>query len=65
MKSDNGCNIATSLVSGKDHVLSSKWDIPIAANLKITYSDKINILNVFTDPANADYSSGFSAEFKI
>jgi len=65
MKSDNGTSVATSLVSGKDHIVSSKWDMPIAKNLKITYSDKINIVNMITDPANANYQSGFSAEFKI
>lgn len=65
MKSDNGCGIAASLVSGKDHVVSSKWDMPIASNLKITYSDKMDVLKAWTDPANANYSSGFSAEFKI
>lgn len=65
MKSDNGCNVAASLVSGKDHIVSSKWDIPIASNLKVTYSDKIDIAKTFTDPSNAGYSSGFSAEFKI
>jgi len=65
MKSDNGTSVATSLVSGKDHIVSSKWDMPIAKNLKITYSDKINIVNMISDPANANYQSGFSAEFKI
>jgi len=65
MKSDNGTGVATSLVAGKDTIVSSKWDIPIASNLKITYSDKIDIVNMVKDPANANYQSGFSAEFKI
>jgi hypothetical protein len=65
MKSSNGASVAASLVSGKDHVVSSKYDIPIAKNLKITYSDKVDILKFFTDGSNANYSSGFAAEFKI
>jgi len=65
MKSDNGNNVAASLVSGKDHIVSSKWEMPVASNLKITYSDKINLVNMIRDPANANYQSGFSAEFKI
>jgi len=54
-----------SLNSGENHTVSSKWDMPVASNLKISYADKVDLLKTFTDPSNANYQSGFSAEFKI
>jgi len=65
MKTANGCSVGMSLNSGENHIMSSKWDMPVASNLKITYADKIDLLKVFTAPADANYQSGFSAEFKI
>lgn len=39
--------------------------MPIDKNVKVTYSDKINVMKAFTDPANAGYESGFNVEMKI
>lgn len=65
MTTSHGASVGLSLNSGADHTVSSKWDMPIAKNLKITYADRVDILRTFTDPSNANYQSGFSAEFKI
>ena len=57
--------MSASLSSGAQHVFASKFEMPIDKNLKISYSDKINVKNAFTDPANAGYQSGFNVEFKM
>lgn len=63
--STSGGVMTSSLKCGKDHELDCKYEFPLDKNLKIMYSDRINVVNALTDPKNANYSSGFNVEFKI
>lgn len=65
INANSGGTIAMSLKSGKEHEMDMKYEFPLDKNLKVTYSDRINLVNALTDPKNANYSSGFNVEFKI
>ena len=54
-----------SVDAGKDTFVSTKYDMPLDKNLKITYQDKVDLIRSFTDPQNAGYSSGWNVELKI
>lgn len=60
-----GGSVACSLASGEEHILSTKWEMPVDKNTKVTYNDKYNLKNMFMDPANTNYEGGFNVEFKM
>jgi len=61
----NGGVVSCSLASGNDHVATAKYELPIAKDVKLTYTDRCDAVKFFTDPTNAGYTSGFNLEMKI
>jgi hypothetical protein len=65
MNMANNGAVSCSLNSGKDHVVTTKYEMPVAKDVKLTYTDRADLVKFFSDPQNAGYTSGFNLEMKI
>ena len=62
---NNGSTLSSQLFAGNKWWWTSKWDLPITKQIKVTVQDQADVLAAFQNPKDVNYNVGVHFEFKL
>lgn len=62
---ESGAKATVHFHAGSKALLTQKWEFAIDKSTKVTFTDQVDVMAVFTDPKNAAMKMGFAVEYKL